>query len=378
MRYILGIVVLGSILEADVPDTLWRKTYPGSGGFSVQQLPDEGFIIGGSGASLIRIDANGDTLWVKGYGGVAIFPLAGGCSVQYLSDGGVIVGASYVVSWPEDCDVYLIRTDENGDTLWTRTYGGPKRDMGYSVQQTKDGGFIVVGYTESFGAGEYDVYLIKTDENGDTLWTRTYGGEGDDIGYSVQQTEDGGFIIIGETESFGAGKFDVYLIKTDGNGDTIWTRTYGGEGCDIGYSVQQTKDGGFIIAGSKDDDVYLIKIDEKGDTLWTKVYDFGGDIAVGYSLDQTFDGGYIIAGERWYYYSVSLSPEYHSMCIIRTDENGDTIWSMCSDPLFSIISEQAFAVQQTSDGGYIIAGKKEGATYLLRLGPDVGIEEERY
>ena len=382
MRYILGIVVLGSILEADVLDTLWRRTYPEIvGGYSVQQLPDEGFIIGGSGASLIRIDANGDTLWVKGYGGVAIFPFAGGCSVQYLSDEGFIVGTSYGVSWPEDYDVYLIRTDENGDTLWTRTYGGPKRDMGYSVQQTKDGGFIIVGYTASFGAGGYDVYLIRTDENGDTLWTRTYGGEDDDIGYSVQQTKDGGFIIVGKTASFGAGGYDVYLIKTDGNGDTLWTKTYGGEGDDIGYSVQQTKDGGFIIAGATSSfaggyEIYLIKTNENGDTLWTRRYSVGYDDEYGYSLDQTFDGGYIIAGERWIFWG-SLYADYHSMCIIRTDENGDTIWSMCPLPR-DVVWEQAFAVQQTFDGGYIIAGQKDWCTYLLRLGPDVGIEEERY
>ena len=186
------------------------------------------------------------------------------------------------------------------DTLWTRTYGGSDFDKGYSVQQTQDGGFIIVGFTESYGAGGEDVYLIKTDENGDTLWTRTYGGSSDDMGNSVQETTDGGFIIAGYTYSYGAGGSGVYLIRTDSLGDTLWTRTYGGSDDDYGYSVQQCQDGGFIIAGKTESygagyyDVYLIRTDSMGDTLWTKTYG-GSDDDEGYSVQQCQDGGFIIA-----------------------------------------------------------------------------------
>ena len=160
------------------------------------------------------------------------------------------------------------------ETLWSRTYGdgGSEADYSRSVQQTTDGGYIVAGDTWSFGAGGYDVLLIKTNSTGDTLWSRTYGGSSNDEGYSVQQTTDGGYIVAGCTNSFGAGIYDVYLIKTNSTGDIVWTRTYGGTKWDEGFSVQQIP-GGYIVAGGTnsfgagDWDVYLIKTNSIGGTL---------------------------------------------------------------------------------------------------------------
>ena len=199
-------------------------------------------------------------------------------SVQQTADGGYIV-AGYTNSFGAgDYDFYLVKTNSQGDTLWTRTYGGSDDDWAYSVQQTADGGYIVAGYTYSFGAGDDDFYLVKTNSQGDTLWTRTYGGSGDDEAYSVQQTADGGYIVAGYTSSFGAGSGDFYLVKTNSQGDTLWTRTYGGSGYDGAYSVQQTADGGYIVAGytgsfgAGSDDFYLVKTNSQGDTLWTRTY----------------------------------------------------------------------------------------------------------
>jgi len=219
-------------------------------------------------------------------------------------------------------DVYLIKTDSFGDTRWTRTYGGPSWDGGYSVVLTSDGGYIIAGETWSFGAGVIDIYLIKTDSLGDTIWTKTYGGTGWDCGRSVTQTSDGGYIIAGYTESYGVGG-DFYLIKTDENGDTIWTRTYGGTGWDCGRSVAQTSDGGYIIAGytrsygAGADDVYLIKTDSLGDTLWTRTYG-GTDYEYGYLLAQTSDGGYIVVGNT-YSYGAGMTDVY----LIKTDSLGN-------------------------------------------------------
>lgn len=302
-------------------DTLWTRTLGGGGnhfGYSVQETSDGGYIIAGEtnvsdDVYLVKTNASGDTLWTRTYGGGNS---AEGHSVQETSDGG------YIIAGDVSDEVYLIKTNASGDTLWTQTYGGGNPEEGHSVQQTTDGGFIITGLTCSFGAGGCDVYLIKTDSLGDTLWTKTYGGTSFDGGTSVQQTSDGGFIITGTTFSFGAGDLDVYLIKTNFSGDTLWTRTYGGASDDWGSSVQQTSDGGYSIAGwtlsfgAGVYDVYLIKTDSIGDTLWTRTYG-GTSFDRGYSVQQTMDGGFIITG-RTFSFGAGLLDVY----LIKTDGNG--------------------------------------------------------
>jgi len=155
-------------------------------------------------------------------------------------------------------------------TSFAKTYGGTGYDYAYSVQQTSDGGYIVAGFTSSFGAGSTDIILIKTDANGNIIWAKTYGGTGYDHAYSFQQTSDGGYIVTGRTNSFGAGWYDAFLIKTDANGNIIWAKAYGGTDWDWAYSVQQTSDGGYIVAGYTESfgagnyDIFLIKTDANG------------------------------------------------------------------------------------------------------------------
>jgi len=298
-----------------------------------------------------------DTAWTRTYGRTDYNV---GYSVQQTTDGG------YIVAGKTSGDVYLIKTNSSGDTLWTRTYGdgGVYDDYGYSVQQTTDGGYIVAGYTESYGAGLYDVYLIKTDSLGDTLWKRTYGGvENNYYGNSVQQTTDGGYIVAGYTDSYdvGLGLEGVYLIKTDSLGDTLWTRTYGGKSGvfgSYGESVQQTTDGGYIVAGWTDCDpyglglydVYLIKTDSLGDTLWTRTYG-GGNWDFGKSVQQTSDGGYIVAG-----YTDSYGAGVGDVYLIKTNSLGDTLWTRTYG---GTNFDEGYSVQQTTDGGYIVAGYTE-------------------
>jgi len=373
---------------ADPGDTLWTRTYGGTGtdqGYSLQQTTDGGYILagrtnsfgaGGYDMYLVKTDANGDSLWTRTYGGGSD---EDGESVVQTTDGGYIV-AGWTGRYPY-YDVYLVKTDANGDTLWTRTYGGSSTDKGWSVQQTTDGGYIIAGYTNSFGAGNWDFYLVKTDANGDALWTRTYGGTNADFGKSVQQTTDGGYIVAGFTSSFGAGCDDVYLVKTDANGDTLWTRTYGGSETDYALCVQQTTDGGYIITGftgsfTGGGNVYLVKTDSSGDTLWTRTY--GGSVYdEGRSVQQTTDGGYIVGG-----FTISFGAGNWDFYLVKTDANGDSLWTRTYG---AGNDDWGYTVQQTSDGGYVFAGETNsfGAGdfdfYLLKIAgesllPDVTIE----
>jgi hypothetical protein len=286
--------------------------------------------------------------WARTYGGTNN---DFGNSIEPTLDGGYVIAGTTSSFGAGNYDVYLVKLNASGDTIWTRTYGGPGDDEGYFAQQTSDGGYVVAGYTSSFGAGNDDVYLVKTDGAGDTLWTRTYGGTGNDVGYSAQQTSDGGYIVAGYTSSFGAGLDDVYLVKTNGAGDTLWTRTYGGLDVDIGYSVQPTADGGYIIAGSTIYSgaigyVYVVKTNAAGDTLWTRTYRGDGDVR-GYSVQQTADGGYIIAG------SIVDSGVTGYVYLIKTNASGDTLWTRTYG---EAQNSEGNSVQQTSDGGYVVAG----------------------
>lgn len=272
-------------------------------------------------------------------------------SVQQTNDGGyVVAGTTDRYNWGPP-QIYLIKTNSNGDTLWTKSYGSAQEAYGYSVKQTLDSGFIIAGAIDSFSSGGFDAFLIKTNSLGDTLWTKTYGGINNDGARSVELTTDGGYIITGNTSSFGAGYNDVYLIKTDSTGDTLWTKAYGTITNDEGgNSVKQTTDGGFIIAGSIDGAyIYLIKTNSIGDTLWTKTY--GGDGAydpAASSVQQTTDGGYIITGTADNWIDNSLTEAF----LMKTNSTGDALWTK----VYYYGYNEGHFVQQTTDGGYIVSG----------------------
>jgi uncharacterized delta-60 repeat protein len=340
----------------------FAKTFGGTnwdGASSVHQTSDGGYILAGYTLSfgagsndifLIKTDANGNIIWAKTYGGTND---DGASSVQQTSDGGYIV-AGFTSSFGAGLsDVFLVKTDANGNVIWAKTYGGTDYDLAYSVQQTSDGGYIVAGFTFSFGAGYLDIFLIKTDANGNIQWAKTYGGTSNDYAYSVQQTSDGGYILAGWTYSFSASSDDILLIKTDANGDVQWAKTYGGTDSDFAYSVQQTSDGGYILAGltrsfgAGSDDILLIKTDANGDIIWAKTYG-GTNDDLAYSVQQTSDGGYILAG-----LTRSFGAGYLDIFLIKTDANGNIQWAKTYG---GTSRDEAYSVQQTSDGGYMVAG----------------------
>jgi hypothetical protein len=307
-----------------------------------------------SAACLCSI-ASAQTNWVRTYGGA---DNDDGYSVQQTSDGGYII-AGYAYSYGAGGrDVYLIRTNSRGDTLWSRAFGGPNDDVGYSVQQTTDGGYIVAGYTGyRFDTSYSAVYLVKTNAQGDTLWTRTYGGDsGDDAAYSVDRTSDGGFVVAGGTSSFGADPVNVWLLRTNASGDTLWTQTYGEPIPTAGHAVQVTSDGGYIVAGISGGSrgFYLVKTDSHGDTLWTRAYGDGSER--GEAVQQTADGGYIVTGRN------RGRPTEKGVCLLKTNAAGDSLWSRTYSKNGSY---SGYSVQQTIDGGYIVAGTTDHV-YLVR------------
>ena len=360
----------------------WNMTFGGSvydWSESLQQTSDRGYIIAGTtgsyGASsyavyLIKTDSNGKMNWSKTFGGSRV---SNGYQVQQTSDGGYIVVGVMGTHVAGNTDVYLIKTYPNGKMNWSKTFGGSGDEYGFSVQQTTDGGYIMVGRTKPFGAGygrppsgvggshSYDVYLIKTDKEGELKWNKTFGGSDYDCGWSVQQTSDGGYIIAGDTESFGVDYDDFYLIKTDKNGELDWSKTFGGSSGDHAKTVQQTSDGGYIIVGTTSSygagggDVYLIKTDKSGELEWSKT--FGGSQSdSGESVQQTSDGGYILLGSTESYGTGGRDGD---IWLIKTDSNGNEEWNE------TFGGGKGKSVQQTSDGGYIITGDTIGGDIIL-------------
>jgi hypothetical protein len=361
---VLGIVIVlwATSLFAMNANEIWSRTYGTTGneyGVSVQHTSDGGYIVVGITAPLVagnkdvyivKTDATGDTLWVRQYGGVSIDE---GSAVDQTSDGGyIIAGWSFAPSVVE-ADARLIKIDASGDSVWTGEYGGAGADYALAVRQTTDGGYIFAGATSSSGAGGKDVYLVKTDVNGEVVWTRTYGGEDDDGSSSVEQTFDGGYIIGGYTSSFGSGMSDAYLIKTDANGDTAWTRTFGGTDFDVASSVHQTSDSGYVIAGYTDSfgsgmsDAYLIKTDGRGRPGWSRAFGgTGNDLAN--SVQQTSDGGYIVAGSTF-----SFGAGHEDVYLMKTDTGGDIVWT---ETYGGTDWDEGNSVQETAAGRFIVAG----------------------
>ncbi|MDP6737418.1 MAG: hypothetical protein QGG15_00035 [Dehalococcoidales bacterium] len=351
---------------------------------SVQQTTDGGYIIAGGTDSpgtdgdvyLVKTDREGNEEWSRTFGGKENDTAS---SVQQTTDGGYIIAGDTNSFGAGEFDFYLVKTDREGNEEWSRAFGGVGWDYADSVQQTTDGGYIIAGGTDSFGAGEFDFYLVKTDGEGNEEWSRAFGGVGWDYADSVQQTTDGGYIIAGGTDSFGAGIYDAYLVKTDGEGNEEWSRTFGGEDNDTADSVQQTADGGYIIAGDTESfgagnyDAYLVKTDGEGNEEWSRA--FGGEeTEEADSVQQTTDGGYIIAG-----YTISYGAGSWDAYLVKTDGEGNEEWSRA----FGGESyDLASSVQQTADGGYIIAGYTEsfGAgnydAYLVKTDGE-GVVEER-
>lgn len=307
-------------------------------------------------------------IWSKHYGG---YFNEGGYSCLPTDDGGyVAIGSTYSFG-SGDHDMYILRLDSLGDTLWSRTVGGSLTEFGRDVQCTSDGGFLAVGSTTSMGAGKEDLYLVKVNAYGDFVWHKTFGGAQSDEGWSIRRTSDSSFIICGTTNSSGAGYADLWLLKIDATGSTIWSKTFGGAGGESGYGVRESYDGYIAVGatgsfGEGYSSIYAVKVAHNGDSLWANAYG-GPKSDFGYSVEVAADGNYLLVGA-----TASYGLGYYDAYVISVTPDGLVDWEKTYG---GTRDDRGYAICNSADGGYLLTGTTEsfGAggsdMYVLKLNP---------
>jgi len=364
--FVLSLLVIAAAADvgaaAPVSTEQWNETFGGTQddtANSVVQTEDGGFVFAGTTFSfgsvdedawLVKTDPDGNVEFnrTRTFEGSKVSSVN---SVRQTSDGGfVLAGQS---SGP---DAWLAKTDENGIKQWNKTFNpvNSVNEAGLAVEQTSDGGFALVG--ESFNVNDNVAWLVKTDRNGEEQWNRTYGSGLQTVAFdelrSIQQTSDGGFVLAGGTDSFGSGSEDAWLVKTDPNGNEQWNRTFDGTRPDdsfakddFAHSVRQTTDSGFVLAATTRFDGWLIRTHSNGEEQWNRTFD---DIGT-FSVRQTFDGGFVLAGDSSFGSTASDSDGW----VAKTDSDGNEQWNRTYG---GPEDDVANSIQQASDGSFVFAG----------------------
>jgi len=323
-------------------------------GYSIVETPDEGLIVAGYTVAnitsyqvyLLKTDLEGNLLWEKNLG--EYNDDRGQYVLKTVNDGLVVTG--YTNSFGNGYQVYLLKTDSDGNLLWEKDFGGSDYESGYSVVETSDGGQVVTGYTNSVSNGP-NLYLLKTDSNGNLLWEKDFGGAGNEFGKSIIATSDFGLVIVGMTTSVNNIEEQLYLLKTNSNGGLLWEKNFGGSSNDYGYSVVETSDGGLVVTGytysfGDDSQVYLLKTDPNGNLLWEK--NFGGTSDdQGYGVIETSDGGLVVTGRT------NSFGSNDQVYLLKTDSDGDLLW----EKTFGGSSyDSGYSVVEILDGGLVVTG----------------------
>ena len=383
---------------AQAPSIQWQKTFGGTNydyAQSIQQTLDGGYIVAGYSQSndgdvtgflgfmdlwIIKLSATGTIQWKKTLGGTDFDSAS---SIQQTTDGGFIV-AGYAVSNNGDVtgnhgggDIWVVKLSNTGVIQWQKTLGGTGNESAQSIQQTTDGGFIVIGTTTSNDGdvtgnhGGGDIWVVKLSSTGIIEWQKTLGGNGYDPSSSIQQTKDGGYIVAGSTNSNNGdvtgnhGDYDYWVVKLSSAGSIQWQKTFGGSGSDIAYSIKQTLEGGYIVTGyTNSSDVYvtgnhgsadywIVKLSYTGTIQWQKC--LGGSAEDEASrIIQTMDSGYIVSG--WTFSNsgdVTGNHGNHDYWVVKLSNSGTVEWQKT---LGGTEDDYAYSIQQTTDGGYILAG----------------------
>jgi uncharacterized delta-60 repeat protein len=356
---------------------VWDRTY-GSWRFdsasSIVALADGGFAVagetsqsrgaGGQDMWVLRLDEAGNVLnagpllwgWDHTYGGAQGDSAH---SIVALADGGFAVAGDTESKGAGNNDMWVLRLDEAGHVLWDHTYGGAEGDHAHSIVALADGGFAVAGYTQSKGAGGQDMWVLRLDEAGNVLWDHTYGGSETDRADSIVALADGGLAVAGMTKSKGAGKRDMWVLRLDEAGNVLWDHTYGGANEDRATSIVALADGGFAVAGETDGgvvssqwvaDMWVLRLDEAGNVVWDHAYGGAGNDRAD-SIVALADGGLAVAGM-----TKSKGAGERDMWVLRLDEAGNVLW----DHTYGGAHEdRGTSIVALADGGFAVAGYTE-------------------
>lgn len=393
---LFGISVFSQTVPA--PAVQWQTALGGSlneYATAIQQTTDGGFVLIAQAYSMdghvtgnhgecdiwvVKLSGYGMIEWKKAFGGSSVETAT---DIKQTADGGyIVVGGTYSVNGDVTdnagaLDVWLVKLDASGTIEWQKTYGGSSIEMGYSVQQTTDGGYVVAGYTTSIDGditgnnGSTDMWIIKVDTLGILEWQQSLGGPGAEFAFAIIQTEDGGYAVAGRNTSNGGdvtgnnGGFDAWIVKLDGTGTLEWQRSMGGTGTDFFFSVKQTPDDGYILAGrtssmdgdvtlnNGNDDCWIVRLDNQGILLWQKTYG-GAQSDNANAISLTADGGYILCGESSSTTNVLGVANTTDAWVIKLDAEGNLQWSKA---LGGNGNDRGASIMQTVDGGYIMAGR---------------------
>jgi hypothetical protein len=364
----------------------WNKTY-GTPGFETShyiiKTDDNAYLITGRtnyyGAGdldllLLKVDQDGNLLWNRTMGGAGDEWM---WEIEKTNDGGYVLAGrtnSYGTSLN---DYWLLKTDAEGNPEWNVTLGGIEDDRARSLLITDDGGYLIHGWSRSYGAGNLDFWLVKTDQNGNPQWNKTYGGIENERGIPLIKSNDGGYVLAGSTASYGAGANDFYLVKTDVNGDMIWNKTFGGESGETAGYLLNTVDGGYALVGYTESfgagkrDIYMVLTDSEGNLVWNKTFGGPETEGVDFCID-TLDGGYLIGGHTQSYgngeddyYIIKLNP------ISQEPEPEPEFPPL--PPLPPILSNLAITPAELESGGEVTIGldieniDSQSFTYIVTM-----------